>query len=49
MWLAVFNVGYSIPRPTRKKAHVIYLVVCIINIVFNFTISGGMNKIKILR
>lgn len=48
MWLAVFNVGFD-PETHKKKAHVIYLVVYIINVVFNFIISEGMNKIKILR
>lgn len=38
MWLAVFNVGFD-PETYKKKAHVIYLVVCIIIIVFNFIIS----------
>lgn len=48
MWIALFNVGFD-PEIYKKKAHVIYLVVCTINVVFKFIISGGMNKVEILR
>lgn len=39
MWFAVFNVGFD-HETYKQKAHVIYLVVCFINVVFNFIISG---------
>lgn len=44
MWLAVFNVGFDL-ETYKQKAHVIYLVVCIINVVFNFILSGRMKNI----
>lgn len=48
MWLAVFNVGFDPETYKQKEQRDIFS--CMYHqCVFNFIISGGMNKIEIVR